>query len=324
MSRRGNINKLYDLASAQWGIFTSTQAVDLGVSRNQLTRMANDGRIEHIAYGTYRITAGEETENTVVKATWLSLYPKKTAFERLSTFPYDAVATGRTAACLQGYGDFYESPYCFIVAQNKRTTRKELEFLHESIEARDVDLTFGIPSTTPNRTLADLLKLEEEPSLIDDYVEQASSSGYIFDEKRLAALLEPICNSHGYQNGAEYVKSLLGRSAIPAALASALDQVNKVLESSSSLQDLAKTLNTITQPMPDGFETALTAAVETLQAVHIPPETYATMRNLSEQLKTISSLINQGVPRQALSATTISDMVNTSSKSAHSDDTSET
>ncbi|OUP10054.1 type IV toxin-antitoxin system AbiEi family antitoxin domain-containing protein [Collinsella sp. An2] len=293
MSRRGNIDKLYELASGQWGLFTSAQAVNIGVSRNQLARMANDGRIEPVAYGTYRVTTGVETAHAATKAAWLSLYPKKTAFERLSSQPYDAIASGRTASCLQGFGDFYESPYCFVVAEGKRSTRKELELLHEPVDEQDIDLTYGIPSTTPERTLADLLRLEEEPSLIDDYLEQAASSGHIFDEKRLAVLLGPLCRSYGYENGTAFAENLLGKSAIPAALNSSIDQFVRVLESSSVLQDAVRLSHMVNKSVPAGYEKAVASAAKAVKSSGVHPDVLSSVNALSELMNTVSSFINQ-------------------------------
>lgn len=272
MGRRGNINSLYELASGQWGLFTAAQAIELGISRNQLTRMAHDGRIEPVMYGTYRMVVGEDTSHTVIKAAWLSLYPKKTAYERLSVLPCDAIVTGRTAACLQGFGDFYESPYCFVITERKRTTRKELELLHNPVEERDIDLTFGIPSTTPERTLVDLIQLEEDPSLVENYIEQTASSGYIFDEQRLASLLEQLCHSYGYENGAAFARKLLNRNAIPAALVSSLSQTVRVLESSTALRDATELQNLISKSLPTGYEKQLADIMKVVQALQIPAD----------------------------------------------------
>ena len=197
MATRGNIDRLYALSTEQWGLFTSAQALSVHVSRNQLSRMVADGRLEPMAYGVYRVAAGGETEHAAVKAAWLSLYPSKTAFERLGAFPYDAVATGRTAAYMQSYGDFYETPYCFIVDRKKRSTREDLELVHAPVERQDIDLRLGIPVATPERTLADLVRLDEDPSLVNDYIASAALSGHTFDERRLAILLEPLCRRRG-------------------------------------------------------------------------------------------------------------------------------
>lgn len=285
MSRRGNIDKLYELASGQWGLFTSAQATGINISRNQLTRMAHDGRIEPVVYGTYRITAGEETAHVTTKAAWLSLYPKKTAFERLSALPYDAVASGRTAACLQGFGDFYDTPFCFVVADRKRSARKELELIHAPIEERDIDLTHGIPSATPERTLADLLRLQEDPSLIDDYLEQASSSGYVFDEKRLAALLEPLHRTYGYENGKAFAGKLLNRIAVPAAFASSLGQITKVIESSAMLQDAIRMSKGVEAALHVDYAELRASADAIIRSMHVHPDTFAAISLLPEQLK---------------------------------------
>ena len=50
------ITELYDLAAAQWGMFTSAQAQKLGLRRNQITRMVKTGRIEPISYGVYPVS----------------------------------------------------------------------------------------------------------------------------------------------------------------------------------------------------------------------------------------------------------------------------
>lgn len=300
MGRRGNINSLYELASGQWGLFTAAQAIRFGISRNQLTRMAHDGRIEPVMYGTYRMAVGEETSHTAIKAAWLSLYPKKTAYERLSVLPYDAIVTGRTAACLQGFGDFYESPYCFVITERKRTTRKELELLHYPVEERDIDLTFGIPSTTPERTLADLIQLEEDQSLVENYIEQTASSGYIFDEQRLISLLEQLRHSYGYENGATFARKLLNRNAIPAALVSSLSQTVRVLESSTALRDATELQNLISKSLPTGYEKQFADIMKAVQALHIPADTFAVKSAVSEQVRAISSLVKQETPLQTL------------------------
>lgn len=62
------ITELYDLAAAQWGMFTSAQAQKLGLRRNQITRMVKTGRIEPISYGVYRYTSSAESDNIEIKA----------------------------------------------------------------------------------------------------------------------------------------------------------------------------------------------------------------------------------------------------------------
>lgn len=201
MAMSRNIASLFEHTASQWGLITSAQALRIGVSRTQLNRMASDGRLELVSYGVYRATMGDETSHAAIKAAWLSLYPKRFAYERLHDSPNDAVVTGRTAVCMYGYGDLYESPYCFIVQKGKRSARKDIELVHAPINERDVTREFGLPVATPERAIADLVRLREDPSLIDDVMEDATREGYIFDKERLSELLSPLAKENGYPAG---------------------------------------------------------------------------------------------------------------------------
>ena len=73
MSTIDYITGLYDLAAAQWGMFTSAQAQELGLRRNQITRMVKAERIEPVTYGVYRYTSSAESENIEIKTAWLAV-----------------------------------------------------------------------------------------------------------------------------------------------------------------------------------------------------------------------------------------------------------
>lgn len=305
MAKRGNIDRLYALSAGQWGLFTSAQALSVHVSRNQLARMVSDGRLEPMTYGVYRVTAGSETEHAAAKAAWLSLYPGKTAFERLEALPYDAIATGHTAAYMQGYGDFYETPYCFIVDRKKRSTREDLELVHAPVERQDIDLRLGIPVATPERTLADLVRLDEDPSLVNDYIISAALSGHTFDEQRLAILLEPLCRRRGYSSGSDYSSALLGNSAVPAALSSTLAAVVKVLESYETLCNVPRLSKIVNSAPPAEAASLIDAATTIQQSTRIPPGTVALISELSKRLADISKLVESDPLKQALQTYTM-------------------
>ena len=48
-------NKLYQIAEAQAGYFTTTQATAVGVDRQRLARYAIMGRLDRIRRGVYRL-----------------------------------------------------------------------------------------------------------------------------------------------------------------------------------------------------------------------------------------------------------------------------
>lgn len=220
MKTNENISALTELASSQWGMFTTAQAASEGVSRTQLGRMSEDGRIEPLARGTYRFTAAGDTAHAGTKAAWLSLSPGKSAYERLKARPRDYVAAGRTAAVLLGDTDLHAEPYCFTTNHGKRTTRADIRLLPWPADKRDAVMVDGIPTTTPERTVADLVRMREDPSLVANFVAEMASRGHIFDRERCTELLAPLAARNGYRkgDGESFAMDVVGRSASPEML----------------------------------------------------------------------------------------------------------
>lgn len=211
-----NINMLAELASTQWGMFTSAQALREGVSRTQLSRMLKNGRIEQMARGTYRFIAAGDTSNIGAKAAWLSLFPEKTAYERLKAKPHDSVFVGRSAAALLGDTDLHAQPYCLATSKNKRTARTDIRLFSWGIDKCDVAIIDGLPVATEERTTADLLRLHEDPSLVGNFIANMAAQGHVFDIERLSTLLAPLAARNGYKtdNGRAFAQNILKNNAI--------------------------------------------------------------------------------------------------------------
>ncbi len=220
MNSSESISALTELASSQWGMFTTAHAASEGLSRVQLGRMSKDGRIEPMTRGTYRFASAGDTEHAELKAAWLSLLPNKTAYERLRARPRDCVAAGTTAAVLLGDTELHPEPYCFATGRGRRTTRNDVRLLPWPVEERDVTIIGGVPTTSPERTVADLVRLKEDPSLVANFVEGLASRGHIFDRRRCAELLAPLAARNGYRkgDGESLASDVVGKNASPAML----------------------------------------------------------------------------------------------------------
>lgn len=204
MKRRVNISELEQLAASQWGMFSTSQAQAIGFRRNQISRMVDIGHVESMCYGVYRFIAGSEPAHVGLKAAWLSAFPKETAAERLAKRPFDAVVAAETAAAALGAGDFHLSPYSFITASRRQTVRDDIRFLACALDESDVVVVDGLPTTSFERTVFDLLRLNEDPSLVDGFMQDAARKrGHTFDFERLSELLEPIASRHGFPEGGE-------------------------------------------------------------------------------------------------------------------------
>lgn len=202
------------LAASQWGMFTTAQAQALGVRRCQVSRMVASIKVEPVCYGVYRFVDGAEPSQVEVKAQWLSVFPKLTAAERLSSKKHDAVLAGSTAACALGAGNFLASPYTFIVRARKQTSRGDIRFLHCRLDEEDVVYACGVPATSFERTVYDLIRLDEDPDLIDKFMQDAAGkAGHVFDLDRLGVLLSGVASRHGFASGEAFASELVARNA---------------------------------------------------------------------------------------------------------------
>lgn len=91
---------LSDLASQQWGLFTSAQAKDSGVDLPSLRRLEKRGVFTRVRHGVYASTTTVLSTELELKAQWLSLQPNLMAAERISdpSLVADAVVSHTTAA----------------------------------------------------------------------------------------------------------------------------------------------------------------------------------------------------------------------------------
>lgn len=241
-----NTNALQSLSASQWGMFSSAQAQGSCVGRTQISRMLSDGRVEKCAPGIYRFTSGEETSFAEIKAHWLAAFPKETAFSRIQKARPDAVVAGRTAAYMHQMGDMYATPYTFIVEKRKQTRNQMISYQTWEIEDPDIEIIEGLPVTRVERTIADLIRLKEEQSLVDDVIKDAVRAMAI-DSSRLSELLAPLAARNGYDrgDGKSFAEALIVRNSdLQQVIASALDPIRKLYANMDAFQ---KPLRNISQ-----------------------------------------------------------------------------
>ena len=289
MPNRENIESVFELASSQWGLFTTAQALAAGASRTQLSRLAARGRIEPASYGTWRLADGEETPRSAVKAAWLSLFPKETAYDRLRARPRDAVVAGRTAACMHGDTELHESPYAFAVVDGKRSARKDIELHPWHVDEADVVLVDGLPATSVERTIADLVRSSEDPSLVGNFISGVCKRGHIVDEPRLSTLLSPLAarNGFGRGDGQSFARMLVADHADTAQVQLAADSLKRALIASPSYREAIELMTAAAQ-----------AAVSSMPPVELPDFSQLPV------MKAMAQLQEALVPYQLLSGST--------------------
>jgi len=191
------LKELNEITASQWGMLTTAQAVRRGVSRMQLSRLVNTGQLERLGHGIYRDAGTPSDHLESLRAAWLSINPKLTAEERLRTQPNDAIASGRTASFLLGLGDLVPEPYQFTVPTRRQTQRKELVLRIKQLPPKSQTLREGLPVTTPEQTIADLIEERVDRSLVANVLADIES----IDTIKTIELLSPLAERNGFKRG---------------------------------------------------------------------------------------------------------------------------
>lgn len=191
------LRELSQITATQWGLVTTAQAGRRGVSRLYLSRLADAGHLERLGHGVYRAAGVPADRFEALKAAWLSVDPKLTAEERLRRTVADAVVSGAAAAYLHGLGDLVPEPYEFTVPARRQTQRSEIRFRVRQLSKDSVTLREGLPVTTVEQTIADLVEARTDWSLVADALADAGWP----DRGLLAVLLDPLVARNGFASG---------------------------------------------------------------------------------------------------------------------------
>jgi hypothetical protein len=211
------------LAAGQWGLLTTAQAAREGITRLQLARLADAGVLERLGRGVYATTSSAD-QHLNLRAAWLALDPTRTAEERLKDPVTAGVVSHASAAGLHNLGDLLDDEHEFTLPQRKQTRREGIRVHRGDLTEQDVTIVEGLPVTTEERTIADLLRAGNDPEHIAQIIGQGVRRGVV-DLSDLATRLNPLARRHNQPDGdalAEHLLDLVGLS--PAALAQGLAQ----------------------------------------------------------------------------------------------------
>jgi len=205
------------LAAGQWGLLTAAQAEREDVTRSQLTRLADAGVLERVERGVYATTSSTD-QNRALRAAWLALDPAQTAEERLADPVGAGVISHTSAAGLHKLGDLLDD-VPEVTYPHRKQTRRGIRLHRGDLTEADVTLVDALPTTTEERTVADLLRDGHDPEHIAQIIGQGVRRGVI-DLPDLAEHLEPLARRYGQPDGQSLVAHLLDLVGLsPAALA---------------------------------------------------------------------------------------------------------
>ena len=186
-----------ELAEHRWGMVTTAQAEQVGVSRAQLSRMADRGLLTRLVQGVYRVAGAPELEHEAIYATWLALGgATRPAADGVPA----VVAGGVTAAVLHGIGDFW-AEHDFLVPARRTTRLPAVKLRIRRLTAAEVTTAEGVPALTVERAIADLVGLWIDTSLITDTLRDSIQQGKLVNPHALIDYLSPLAAGHEHPQG---------------------------------------------------------------------------------------------------------------------------
>ncbi|WP_156960941.1 type IV toxin-antitoxin system AbiEi family antitoxin domain-containing protein [Kocuria marina] len=180
---------LQELTADQWGLFTTAQAKRQGIIGTELSRASRAGHIEPIIHGVHRLVGTPSDQYESLRAAWLGTDPGRPAHERLGD-ENGVVVSGTTAAWLHGIGDLPPEPYEFSSPTRRQSRRPDLRFRRRFIPQDARTIAEGLPVTTVEQTIGDLVRDRTDESLVVDCLLDAFDRGQLRTDV-LATALDP-------------------------------------------------------------------------------------------------------------------------------------
>lgn len=190
MKSKEVMRALAEITAYQWGMVTSAQATKRGVTRLDLSRLATDGLLERLAHGVYKTTASPSSSLDPLRAAWLSTDPRRLAHERRATDPDAVVFAGTSAAHIHAIGDLWDDHFDFITPVRRQSQRGQVHYRKRALDPRDVTSEEGLLVLTVEATIADLVSVVGDLSLVSHALRDAWRRGSL-NTPRLIELLGP-------------------------------------------------------------------------------------------------------------------------------------
>ena len=190
---------LADLAAEQWGLVTTAQARTLGVSAQAVARLTNQGALERMSHGVYRVTGAPPEPFDGLRVAWMGLDPGRRVAERLRDSSPEVVSH-RSAAQLHELGDLEADEFEFIVPDRKQSRRDDVRFHRGKVVAGEWTVVDGLPVTTVVRTVADLAAARIDGGHLASVVRDALTVKQV-DDAQLVSALRPYAHFYGVSIG---------------------------------------------------------------------------------------------------------------------------
>lgn len=198
-----------ELATTQWGLFTTAQARTAGMHPKHIAALADAGAIHHVRRGVHRIHGAPWHPHEDLRAAWLALDASRIADQRLAG-PITAAVSHRSAAKTLQLGDIDADLLEFTVPRRRQTRLPDQRFHTGVLAADDIELVDGLPVTTVARTIDDLAADLLDGGHLAGIIDSAVATGRLTDTTA-ATILDRHSRRYGHprHNGRRLLDHLL-------------------------------------------------------------------------------------------------------------------
>jgi Transcriptional regulator, AbiEi antitoxin len=199
----------------QWGLITTAQAHNAGLSSQQLARFADTGVLERLRHGVYRVVGAPPNLNDDLRAAWLAFAPARTAQERLAD-PDVEVVSHRSAAVVHQLGDLDADRLEFTTSARKQTRDSQVCFHRRRLGVGEWTLVDGLPVTTVLATIGDLAAARLDGGHLAGVVRDAVTTHHV-DVDEVVAVLSPHAHRYGVPlgQGGTLLTRMLEQAGVP-------------------------------------------------------------------------------------------------------------
>jgi predicted transcriptional regulator of viral defense system len=172
--RRPGWDRLFSVASAQQGLFTTTQAAEAGCSPQLLDHYLKTHKIVRVRRGIYRLVFFPAGDHEDLVAAWL--------WSDLA-----GVVSHQTALALHGLSDVLPSHIHLTLPASWRRRRfrvpEGLVLHHGDVSSEERSWFGAVPTTNPRRTLNDCADAGLSPELLRQAARQALRRGLVAERE---------------------------------------------------------------------------------------------------------------------------------------------
>jgi predicted transcriptional regulator of viral defense system len=166
MNKKTNYNELYKIAESQSGFFTTKQAKKAGYSWERLSSLSKQKKFQRIERGIYRIM----------------LFPSsqfEDFFIAVLKSGEDSVVSHESALYVYDLSDILPDEIHITIPKNRSRRREGIKYHICRINKNEITSYQGLPITTVERTIADIIRTGMDIHLVNQSIKQAIERGMI-------------------------------------------------------------------------------------------------------------------------------------------------